>query len=112
MTPDEADGQRIREIRTSRGMRQVDVADAMRECGWKWVQSTVWHVEQGTRPTRLSEAVDLALILNVPLTELIGAADPAPSARRAGYLDGYKAGIAAARMTLDDLPTKPLRLPY
>lgn len=112
MTPDERIAQRVHNLRTERELTQAQLGQLMRERGWKWVQATVWNMEQGTRPIRLAEAIDLATVLSVPLAELIGAADLNAEARRAGYLDGYKAGIAEAQMTLDDLPTKPLRLPY
>lgn len=50
---------------------QQEVADAMRERGWRWSQATVWAVEKGDRPLRLAEARDLAEILQVPLIRLL-----------------------------------------
>lgn len=46
-------------------MSQADVARAMKERGFKWSQATVWAVEKGDRPLRLSEAQHLAEILNL-----------------------------------------------
>ena len=53
-----------------RGKSQKEVADDMRERGWKWSQATVWSVEKGERPLRLAEAVDLAVILSTEVTML------------------------------------------
>jgi hypothetical protein len=43
----------------------------MRERGWKWSQATVWSVEKGERPLRLSEATDLAEVLGIMLHVLL-----------------------------------------
>lgn len=53
-------------------MSQKALADAMRSRGHKWSQSTVWSVEAGTRPLRLTEAQDLALLLDESLDSLDG----------------------------------------
>src|SRR4051812_1127815 len=50
---------------------QQYVADAMRERDWKWSQATVWSVEKGERPLRLSEATDLAEVLGILLPVLL-----------------------------------------
>lgn len=59
---------------TLRGeMSQKALADAMRERGHKWSQATVWAVEKGDRPLKLTEANDLAGVLGTdvyhPLTQ-------------------------------------------
>ncbi|NKY08980.1 helix-turn-helix domain-containing protein [Cellulomonas hominis] len=60
-----------RNVAALRGQRsQQAIADAMRERGWKWSQATVWSVEKGDRPLRLAEAVELAEVLKVPVTQL------------------------------------------
>jgi transcriptional regulator with XRE-family HTH domain len=54
------------------GRSQASVAEDMRELGHeKWSQSTVWAVEKGTRPLRLSEANDLAGIFGCPLSDFL-----------------------------------------
>jgi hypothetical protein len=51
-------------LQRSRGDRtQQWVADEMRALGHQWSQATVWSVEKGKRPLRLTEAQDLAQIL-------------------------------------------------
>lgn len=40
-------------------MTQRQLAEAMQARGWKWSQTTVHTVEQGTRPLRLTESEDL-----------------------------------------------------
>lgn len=62
-----------RNVATYRGeMSQQALADAMRERGWKWSQATVWSVEKGERPVRLSEAFDLAAVLSLPDFGVLG----------------------------------------
>jgi hypothetical protein len=46
-------------------MSQKELALAMRARGHKWSQATVWNVERGERPLRLSEASALSDILRV-----------------------------------------------
>lgn len=65
-------------VLTQRGhMAQQTLADAMRERGHKWSQATVWSVEKGERPLRLSEAGSVAEVLGVRIEDLI---DPSPTA--------------------------------
>lgn len=45
-------------------LSQVDLAKAMRAQGFKWSQATVWAVEKGERPMRLTEAEALSGILD------------------------------------------------
>lgn len=51
-------------------MSQAALAAAMRERGRSWGQATVWAVESGKRALKLSEAEDLAGVLDVDLHEL------------------------------------------
>lgn len=60
---DEQVGKAVTVFRGERS--QKSVADAMRERGWKWSQATVWSVEKGERPLRLTEAADLAVVLGL-----------------------------------------------
>lgn len=66
---DEAIGQNLARFRGER--TQQDVADAMRSLGYKWSQATVWSVEKGERPMRLTEAIDIAHILGVDVLDMI-----------------------------------------
>lgn len=52
------------------GRSQQWLADAMRSFGWKWSQATVWAVEKGERPLRLSEALDVAMLLGMHSDQL------------------------------------------
>lgn len=58
---DEAIGQAVAGFREPKS--QEWVADLMRHKGHKWSQATVWGVEKGRRPLKLTEAIDLAQIL-------------------------------------------------
>lgn len=57
---------------TLRGeMSQKALGDAMRERGHKWSQATVWAVEKGDRPLKLTEAKDLCDVLGVNMAFLL-----------------------------------------
>jgi transcriptional regulator with XRE-family HTH domain len=50
-----------------KGKSQKDIAAAMKERGYKWSQATVWSIEKGERPLRLTEALDLAVVLDADM---------------------------------------------
>lgn len=60
---DQLIGQNLAALRGE--MSQKALADEMRERGHKWSQATVWSVEKGDRPLKLTEAHDLEQILGV-----------------------------------------------
>lgn len=63
MATDEQIGANL--IRIRNGLSQKDLADAMRARGFKWSQATVWSVEKGERPLRLTEAEGLGVVLGI-----------------------------------------------
>lgn len=54
MPTDEDIGRNFTRMRGA--MSQKDLAEAMRKRGFRWSQATVWAVEKGERPLRLTEA--------------------------------------------------------
>lgn len=64
-------GQNIARLRGA--MSQKDLALAMRDRGHKWSQATVWNVERGERPLRLSEATALVDVLELQSVQSISA---------------------------------------
>jgi transcriptional regulator with XRE-family HTH domain len=50
----------LREYRESRGMSQEELAQRMTERGFGFSQATIWKIEQGKRPVKISEAAALA----------------------------------------------------
>ncbi len=48
----------------------------MRAYGYDWSQAIVTRLEAATRPTRLNELADLALLFQVPAMELLGFGPP------------------------------------
>lgn len=72
-------------------MSQKELADKMREKGHKWVQSTVWSVESGTRPLRLTEAEDLAEIFGEGTEGLVRLVDPAGTYRMVDLIAAFQA---------------------
>lgn len=65
---DEQIGQNLARLRGE--MSQAALGDLMRSRGFKWSQATVWAVEKGDRPLRLSEALAINDLLDVPVNEL------------------------------------------
>lgn len=51
-------------------MSQADLADAMKDRGFKWSQATVWSVEKGERPLRLTESEHVSEILDCSIHHL------------------------------------------
>lgn len=79
-----------RAVASARGARsQQEVADRMRQAGWKWSQATVWSVESGRRPLRFLEALDLAEVLGVRVEDLH---TPLPPADQQARHDGAMLG--------------------
>lgn len=68
---DKAVGARLRLERERRGISQDGLTTALRARGVPWHQTALSRTEIGERPLRLSEAVEVAAILAVPLDELI-----------------------------------------
>lgn len=66
-------GQRMRSIRTGRGMSQDHVAVGMARAGFSWHQTTVARTEAGKRPISLKEALGVASVLHCELPELLKA---------------------------------------
>lgn len=61
---DELIGENIARYRGD--LPQKELADKMRDQGFKWSQATVWSTEKGDRPVRVTELLSLASILNKP----------------------------------------------
>jgi hypothetical protein len=81
---------------------QQAVANAMRDRGHKWSQSTVWSVEAGERPLKFAEANDLAQILGITINDL--SSDPIELeatllSRR--HADAYRTVVDAAVALFD-----------
>lgn len=61
-------GANLKEFRGS--MSQAVLAGKMTDKGFKWSQATVYEVERGARPLKLSEAITVARIIDVDLERL------------------------------------------
>lgn len=53
-------------------LSQQDLANRMRDSGFKWSQATVWNVENGDRPLRLTEAIEIANVCSLDPAEFFG----------------------------------------
>lgn len=54
---------------------QTELAKLMRDRGWKWTQPTVVAVENGERPLKIGEVMDIAELLNRHVTDLLANSD-------------------------------------
>ncbi len=71
-TPEELAGDEVRRLRLARRWSQEEVARRMSAAGHgNWHQTTVGKTELATRPLRLNEAVALAGLFEIPVTQLI-----------------------------------------
>jgi transcriptional regulator with XRE-family HTH domain len=73
MTIDQEIGQRLKAARGA--LTQKGLAEEMKTYGWRWSQTTVWSIEEGERPLRLSEAASIAEILAVTPDSLVALPD-------------------------------------
>lgn len=92
-TPDHDIGAALAALRSAVDLSQQDIADGMREHGFRWAQPTVHSVEQGRRPLRLAEAVALARLLHVELGALVTTRHDVPLA---GVRSALEAEVDAA----------------
>lgn len=63
MVTDEQIGRNLITLRES--MSQKELAERMRKLGFKWSQATVWSIEKGERPLRLTESEALGSIFGI-----------------------------------------------
>lgn len=63
MITDEQIGRNLMVLRSD--MSQKDLADHMRKRGFKWSQATVWAIEKGERPLRLTESEAIGAIFDI-----------------------------------------------
>jgi transcriptional regulator with XRE-family HTH domain len=69
---DGAFGTRVRQARLAKRLRQQDLVDALNSAfKLGWYQQTLGRLEAGDRQVRITEAVAIATVLDVPLTELV-----------------------------------------
>lgn len=64
-------GENVASLREGRSMSQKELGEHMRSRGHRWSQATVWAVEQGERPLKLTEGLDLAEVLGETLDGLV-----------------------------------------
>jgi transcriptional regulator with XRE-family HTH domain len=64
-------GARVRELRKAIGMNQEDLAEALSLSGRSYHQTTIAKLESGSRPTSIEELYLLAVIFDVPVTDLV-----------------------------------------
>lgn len=91
---EKAIGGRVRAMREASAMSQADLSAAMRQRGVRWAQATVWAVEAGERPLRLSETTLLA--------EIFGCAQSAFLTEES-RVDGAEPGLKLALRAIEGL---------
>ena len=74
-TPEQLVARQVRLLRQGRGWSQQEVAEKMRAYGYQWSQATVTRLESASRPIRLNELADLAILFGVPVTQFLESRD-------------------------------------
>ncbi len=74
-TPEQLVARQVRLLRQGRGWSQQEVAEKMRAYGYQWSQATVTRLESASRPIRLNELADLAILFSVPVTQFLESRD-------------------------------------
>lgn len=74
-------GRNLSDARDDAGLTQVALAEKMRSHGFRWSQATVWSVEKGERPLRLSEAAKVGYFLNIGPFDLLRTAEDSEASR-------------------------------
>ena len=91
-TPEQLAGRHVRALRQERGWSQQDVAEKMRAYGYRWSQATVTRLETASRPIRVNELLDLAMLFDVRVWDFLSPKkdfswdDPDALARQIGEL--------------------------
>ena len=70
-TPEQFVARQLRLLRQGRGWSQQEVAEKMRPYGYQWSQATVTAWNPPTRPIRLNELADLAILYGVPVEQFL-----------------------------------------
>jgi transcriptional regulator with XRE-family HTH domain len=91
-------GQNVRRIREQLGATQDDLAQALRQSGWRASGLTVMALERGERALLHEEVILLADVLNVAVTEFYGDSDHV-FVRPAGSLYPENTNLLAKRLT-------------
>jgi transcriptional regulator with XRE-family HTH domain len=74
-TPEQLVARQVRLLRQGRGWSQQEVAEKMRAYGYQWSQATVARLESASRPIRLNELADLAILFSVPVAQFLESRD-------------------------------------
>lgn len=94
-------GDRIRELRTTRGWTQEELANRMTDAGYSMHQTTAAKMESGARPTSVGEAAALASIFGVTIAEVFQGGEDDPSDVDVALQRLNQAARRAARLAYD-----------
>lgn len=82
-TSEQRAGRELRRLRLAQGWSQEETARRLDAYGYDWHQVMIGRIETAQRPLRLNEAVDLADLFGIPLTDLLGSPEtPEQAAER------------------------------
>jgi transcriptional regulator with XRE-family HTH domain len=101
-------GTNLARLRASRS--QAEVAVLMKDAGWKWSQTTVWKVESGERPLRLTEARALAEVLHVTVDEFFETPLRVELGDALNHLDERRVELRAAVRDYEEVQTEVAQL--
>lgn len=112
-------GANVKWLRVVAGLSQTQLAEALSRHGFSAHQQTVLKIEKGSRPLRLEEAVQVAEVLDIPVTDLLRPLQDSPSEEvlalrrdaydRARRLEREKADLLTRYWNLDKEHMQALR---
>jgi len=107
-TPEQVAARQLRLLRQGRGWSQQDVAEKMQAYGYQWSQATVTRLESASRPIRLNELADLAILYDVPIAQFLepeisgsGLGDPGALEREIQRLELERDGLRGSVLEAD-----------
>ena len=106
MINDELIGRNLTLLRGS--MSQKELAERMRKLGFKWSQATVWSIEKGERPLRLTESEALGSVFGIHAQTLTFAEQSFTRVMLSRALDDTLTEIADLAYRSCDRPCEPL----
>jgi Helix-turn-helix domain len=115
LTIDQAIGQRLREVRLEKGLRQDQVATAARQVGLGWTQSTVAAIEGGNRALSLGEWFLLPVVIMIAtgsFANRIELADLLPASGWVAVSEASNADVEVLRAALAGRLTADDRRPF
>lgn len=98
---EKAIGQRVRALREERGLSQAHLGRLTADYGMPMNQPTLYKLENGMRPLRVNEVQVLALVLDVPIDDLLHAPVAGELGKMAGRYNEKRTEVLQMQVELN-----------